>query len=806
MDTQPTPTADIEPIGGSEDPFPFRRELSLQPLIAFWEQAKSDRDPVRAALARSIREEIAKAPELLAPIRDLTVLERHRPLVDALMSAVFPRAFWGQDFSAALVPFDLRSFYATPSFEHLLMADNGRLRGRLSVDEPTLQSLRLLHGYGQILGRFYGIRLDLKYPMILTVPDPENGLDRHFKMGFDGLFLAIEAVGGPPVLSEAARQRLTANPFDLSALTELLPPERFVFRGFSVSRAVEVTEQEILSALKRDLIERESIMASGSFHRLQGRLQALFRRPDLRLGLAAIDGDQVFLLNSAYRLEHGCIFADSSHHRLGDFAGSVFEHACEQGRPLFIEDLATYPQRGAHEEVFLRAGARNMVVAPLFYQEALIGTLHLSSPRPGDIGPAQAMALDEVLPLFSMAVKRGMDELNTRIQAFIKEHCTAIHPSVEWRFRRAVLKSIERVTPGSPVALEPIVFEDIYPLYGVTDIRGSSTERNLAIQADLTEHLMLAEEVLRAAHRAKDLPILDALAHQVGRHAESLALGLRSGDEVATLGFLRQRVEPILEQMRALGAGVPARVEAYRAALDPKLGTVYRRRRGFDESVALINETISSYLEAEEERAQAMFPHYFEKQQTDGVDFGMYIGPSLVESGGFDPLYLHNLRLWQLMVMCGIARRAEALKPRLPVALDTTHLILAQHTPLAIRFRLDEKRFDVDGAYNVRYEVIKKRIDKATVRGTEERLTQPGRIAIVYTQPREAAEYREYIEYLQARGALMPGVEGLELGQLQGVDGLRALRVAVNLEGPSPDTTAALGRSATTHAGLTPSA
>jgi hypothetical protein len=52
----------------------------------------------------------------------------------------------------------------------------------------------------------------------------------------------------------------------------------------------------------------------------------------------------------------------------------------------------------------------------------------------------------------------------------------------------------------------------------------------------------------------------------------------------------------------------------------------------------------------------------------------------------------------------------------------------------------------------------------------------------------------------------MPGVEELELGQLQGVDGLRALRVAVNLEGPSPDTTAALGRSATTHAGLTPSA
>jgi hypothetical protein len=115
-----------------------------------------------------------------------------------------------------------------------------------------------------------------------------------------------------------------------------------------------------------------------------------------------------------------------------------------------------------------------------------------------------------------------------------------------------------------------------------------------------------------------------------------------------------------------------------------------------------------------------------------------------------------------------------------------THLVLVHHAPLSIRFRLDEKRFDVDGAYNIRYEVIKKRIDKAVIEGTGERLTQPGRIAIIYTQAREAAEYLEYLEYLQARGDLLPGVEDLELEALQGVEGLRALRVTVNVEQPEP--------------------
>jgi hypothetical protein len=231
-----------------------------------------------------------------------------------------------------------------------------------------------------------------------------------------------------------------------------------------------------------------------------------------------------------------------------------------------------------------------------------------------------------------------------------------------------------------------------------------------------------------------------------------------------------------------VGGDVRARISDYRAAVDPRLGFVYRQRRDFEQTVTLINDTLSSYLDQEAARAQSMFPHYFEKQETDGLEWGLYVGDSLVEHGGFDLLHLRNLRLWQLMVLTGMARRAEALKARLPLALEITHLVLVHHAPLSIRFRLDEKRFDVDGAYNVRYEVMKKRIDKAMIEGTRERLTQPGRIAIIYSQPREATEYREYIEYLVARGDLVPGVEDLELEALQGVEGLRALRVNVNLD------------------------
>lgn len=71
-------------------------------------------------------------------------------------------------------------------------------------------------------------------------------------------------------------------------------------------------------------------------------------------------------------------------------------------------------------------------------------------------------------------------------------------------------------------------------------------------------------------------------------------------------------------------------------------------------------------------------------------------------------MYLHNLRLWQLQVMCEMENIAYALLDSMPSALRIASLILVHSNPMAIKFRMDEKQFDVDGAYNIRYEIIKK--------------------------------------------------------------------------------------------------
>lgn len=770
--------------------FPFICELSLRPLARFWDSLAAKNDAVFGALGRHIRERLGDSPELLEPIHDLALLAPHRPLIDALMAAIFPPATWDQDYAAAFVPFRMQSFYRTPAFARALCGPDGVLQGRINVDEHTAVGVHVLSAYEVVLRQIYGIELALDYPIVLSVPWPFVGFKRHFKLAFDSRFIEVRTRGPVPPLPPNASEWIREALFDRASLGDMLPADQFVISGFALFRAVDVTDHEVLSSLKRDLIDRESIVSDARFQGLQDKLRILFRRPELQFGLAAIQGERVLHLNHGAHRDQASIFADAAHHRREDFAGTVYERAVREGRPVIVRDLAAQPRRAPLEELALRHGVRALLVAPLYYQDALIGTIGIKSPRAGDFDTTHLPVLDEVLPLFSMAVKRHLDEFDGRVQAIIKEKCTAIHPVVEWRFRRAVLDGLERRGPeadGLLAEIEPIVFRDVYPLYALADIRGSSTQRARAIQADVLAQLALARDVLRAAHDARPLPILDQLVHRVRGYAGQAEVGLGAGDDTAILDFLHGEIEPLFDHVQTFGAPVLERIEAYRRALDPTLGVVSVRRKAVEDSVTAISDEVSAYIDVEEQAAQTMFPHYFEKQKTDGVDYTIYVGASLGEHGAFDPLYLGNLRLWQLLVACGIATRVARLTPQLPVALDIANLILAQHTPLAIRFRFDEKRFDVDGAYSARHEVITQRIDKAVVRGTSERLTQPGRIAIVYSQRAEAAEYRDYLEYLQQRGYLGRDVEDLELEALPGAQGMRALRVEVDLARPQTD-------------------
>jgi GAF domain-containing protein len=770
--------------GINSQEYPFRCVLSFKPLIDYCQRSKGSWGEMGIFFMERLKKMLDEAPEFYGPIEDLSLLGRHEELVKSLVSLVLPPTAWETDVVGIFVPFNLQPVYVSPPFRRLLLNEEGLMKGEALMGEENFLRGRILRGYYLILEQYYGIRQKLEYPIVRVVPDPETGLDLHLRIKPNLQFVEIHHRGELKQLSEEEKARLMQHLAEPDVLREILPPENFEIRGFATFDIVDVTQSELLSALEKDLIDEESIFSQTGFQELQQILRTLFRSPGLVAGLSAIQGDHVMLINVGCEMTSSSIFADSRHLPISEFKGSLYERAATEKTVLRIRDLPKETRSTRAEEELVKAGVRSFMIAPLTYKGNLIGTLDIASGHPDEFGPIDVMMMSEIAPIFSLAIKRALDEIDHSVQAIIKEKCTAVHPAVEWRFRKAAFQHLDRLRMGQASEMEPIVFRDVYPLYGVSDVRGSSLARNQAVKDDLEEHLRHALRITELAGQAKPLTVLEELGHRLRREQERIDTAVGPADEATVVAFLKRDVEPLFSHLRSFGPEVLRAIDDYERVLDSRFGTVYRKRKEFEESVSLLNGRISFYLDREEAEAQSVFPHYFEKHQTDGVDYLIYAGSSLAEDGSFNEIYLENFRLWQIMVACGIGWISEQLKRELMVPLDTAHLILVNHAPLSIRFRFDEKRFDVDGAYDIRHEIIKSRIDKAVVKGSGERLTQPGKIAVVFSQPREGRETHRYLEFLVSKGYLSGDLESMDVDELPGIHGLRALRASIDLASP----------------------
>lgn len=758
--------------------FPFRTVLSLEPLIDRWrELAKSEQASVRT-FAVNVLQRVESVSALRGVIEDLRTIEEHRDVVDLLLSFVFPFGMASNVYAAAVIPFEPISFYTTKGFEDLNLIYH--LINHFDEQGAYMSHGKAVKGYMYALESLYGKTVPFTYPLFLPVHNQHTGLTRYFKLDFDSRFVKLVRNGPVPDLKDDEIEALLADRMNLDLWQQKLPSENLEYHGFAVLTMVEVTEGQIVSALKNDLLQKDALNSPEKIDQIQHRIRSMLKESALDIGLILIQRGEFDKITSIKPLGRSLLLSKGVAPNCPMWSQSLYAGVthgyCE---PVLIPDLQKEGRRTGFEEYVMNQGYRSLLLAPLYSGDKLVGILEVASPQPNSLDAFAVAQLKEITSLFGVAISRGVEEQEDRIQAIIKEQYTSIHPTVEWRFREAAQKYLQEEIEGQLPSVDSIVFQDVYPLYGLSDIRGSSDERNTAIQADLVTQLTLGHAILIEAQKVEPLHILDELSYRIGEYTAELEEELRSGDEIGILHFLRDDVESLFDELSHFGPEVKAAIDRYNNALDPDLKVLYSRRKAYEESVRQINDTIGTYIEKQEVEAQRMYPHFFEMYKTDGVDYNLYVGASLVENRSYDPLYLRNLRLWQLMTMCGVEWELDALYPGLQVPLRTAHLILVQDLPLSIRFRIDEKKFDVDGAYNIRYEIVKKRIDKARIIGSGERLTQPGKIAIVYSQPKEAEEYRRYIKYLKAAGYLTDQLEEVELENLQGVHGLKALRVTM---------------------------
>ena len=762
--------------------FPFKLSLNFSSLVQHITSISQSDDHIKKSFADSILMEYTDTPELHGVIRDISVTKKYDKLIDNMMMFLFPSAFFDKQTFAASAPYLDEMFYSSPKFRNIIKISDGQIEGELNIDLASYNFGKIISGYSHILSKFYNVHLNFDFPLVYKILDPVNGLDRYFKINGAAEFVELLHKRRLKKLSDKDIAKIKTNIYDLEYLREMLEPDNFEFSGVYVMNVINITNTEIISAIKRDLIEKDTVTSFAGFLKLQHKLKSLLQSPDLLLGITDYSGNIEEIFRYGRKIGNSFLMNENCLRNLSSIKGSIYERSLESKKAIIIDDLASYPGRTRIEEEILNQGISNILVAPLILDDIIVGILEIGSPVPGQINLVNTLKLREVLPLFAIALERSREDINNRIRNIIKEKCTAIHPTLEWRFQKAAMNYLKNEITGTETEMEEIVFHDVYPLYGLSDIRNSSLQRNEAIREDLIENLELAKKVIITAKKFKKLKIFNELIFRMDKKISSLKFGINTGDESEIMKFLSMQIVPLFGHIQDYDEKVRAVIGQYNDSLNRDLMIIYNRRKSYEESATRINSIIATYLDEEQTKIQEIYPHYFERYKTDGVDHSIYIGASLTDNKNFNKIYLRNIRLWQLMMMCGIVRKTKEIKKELSIPLETAHLVLVQDSPLSIKFRYDEKKFDVDGAYNIRYEIMKKRIDKAEIKGRGERLTQPGKIAIVFSQNSEAQEYKEYIEYLISLNYLKGETEELEIEELQGIAGLKALRVEVDTD------------------------
>lgn len=756
--------------------FPFKTTLSFGPIISFWKSKIGSADRGEDVLGREIMNRLEQTPYFFKPIEDFAVLDANDDLVELLLAGMFPSVMRDRQLAFAIPPFFMKAFYFTPKLYELLKSRD--IRFGFGANPVLTKAVSIARACALILNKYYNQKIIIDPPFTFIMNTQKENLEQYYISQLNSDFVEIKKLKPLKKISQDQINKLLNNIYDTKSWLEMIPPENFEFEGLVYANLINVTEEESLSRLKHKLLDDDALLQD--VDELQNIARNYFDIPELKLGVKAFDFPVLREANVRYRIDHHFLI-NSEHDPLDpEFNNSIYQRLCIENTLIVVEDLIKYPDPTTIEVELLNMGFRSLVAAPLNDDAGnIIGFLELGAKEPNQLNALTLIKIAEVIPLFEIAVKRSREEIKNKIQALIRENYTHIHPSVEWKFIRTSYEYLEKLEEGQKPLVKPIVFKDVYAMYGQADVVSSSSYRNNAIRHDYLENLKMVKEIFKKSELLIDFPLINHFLFELENHINKLKRFITSSDEMKIYQFFHSEVHPIFEQIKVKHPTLQEMIDSYFKALDPQIGIIYSERRAYEESIVMINDLISRILEVEDNRAQAMIPHYFEKYKTDGLEFDIYIGQSILQGQTFSDIHLKNMRLWQLTTLCEITRRIDKLKAKLPCPMDTAQLIMVYPHPINIRFRTDEKRFDVDGAHNLDYEIIKKRVDKARVENSNERLRKAGHIVIIFAQENDKFEYKEYIRYLAKRGFLYDEFEELPVEKLQGVEGLKSLRVRV---------------------------
>ena len=756
-------------------------ELTIKPFIDYVKKAKADASPHKQKVLSFVLKKCEEYPEIENAIA-LENISKYGEVLQLIYATTSPILEEEQlHYWALSMPVSHVIFYSTDAFFSTIADEEtgGLKKNFFYVDDCKKVKDQLASLYSLILKRCYNIDSLFLQELIYPFEAEANGLTRYFKLSFDDRFINITHTEPLPPFSLQFNNHDSDQLLDM--LQNILPLGMFRFEGIGIKTVSDVTAQYAVENIK-NLLTHTSIFSEEHYSQVIKSLKTLARSKDIEFGLfPLLKLNNKFIFNKETCV-NSLLLRMFEQKGSGKTAYHFFdENYLLNPKLVFFKEIPSADTANFISVNTLKAeDIKSYALIPIYFNNELCGVLEMYTWEADLLNEDVLPRVEPALPFIAQIFQKNITDFDLEIESVIKRHFTAMQPAVQWKFNEAALQYIKEthLGQGHP-EIDTIGFEEVYPLYGAIDLRNSTVERNEALLKDLKVEFEVLIEVLNKLKAKSGFGLIDEKIFLCKKWLDKIAAPEGFNQESRVNEFLENEIIPFLNDFKTGDPAYVAISNNYFNAINEKDGIANEYRRQLEYSMKTIIGAVNNYMELMKDEMQKAYPCYFEKFRTDGVEYDVYIGQAIAPEKPFKEIYLNNLRLMQLTSMAALTKYTNSLKQQLVKPIETTQLIFIHSHPIDIRFRNDEKRFDVEGAYNIRYHIVKKRIDKVHIKGTRERLTVPNKIALVYFSQKEADEYAGYIHFLKEKGVLADDLEYLDLEQLQGISGLKAMRVGV---------------------------
>ncbi|HYE54830.1 MAG TPA: hypothetical protein VD996_08310, partial [Chitinophagaceae bacterium] len=397
----------------------FKSVLSFKPLVKTWEAVISEGQEGVSELYASLLKKVQQHPELLEPITNDEILEKHKSLVNQMMATVFPITLSStQDLYAIGLPFQHKIIYASAAFRKMFTGKAGQY---IQLPDQNmarkLDDEKLAGAYQLILDKFYNIRIEGMMTSVHPYKCPESGLDQFMELEIDTRFIDVISKSALPPLPPHCRDCYRmADLRAMPELAELLPLENFEFHGMVIVRIKEVTHREVINKIKNSLLHIHTFADEEVFRELQVQIRNLLGvdsvhtaiKPFFKVNNHLVLSD---LMTTSEKKEHYNNIPLEKKQELHRQIEAAFNHSPDI---LVIdrfdeETLFRYPFLVMLHEL----GFKNAIICPLFTEEKeLAGMLVIASFEEGVLTTRHAARIEATLPLFTLALEKSQEHLD----------------------------------------------------------------------------------------------------------------------------------------------------------------------------------------------------------------------------------------------------------------------------------------------------------------------------------------------------------------------------------------------------------